>query len=313
LKYFAVWDRQRELVGEVRDVIFDRDRQLKVIVAQPDPHQGLRLFLLSGQQIQTIDAATRSLFARLTTFEIDQLPTYVLPHNPQIRSYFDLQFWSGVSSPDLSSAPTPEVEATPAAQLFNSQSTPMPNDFSPSPSSMNPSLQDDLPMNQSAVNQTDSTDSDNSMMGQNSQEPPSMVEEAAVRLLEERLVVERDRRKVGEVVVRKEIEVRNVMVPVRREKLVVEQISPEYRQLAEVDLGQGELTGVELINGTSTAGESVVQGEFTSLKAASQLLAAVANQQPQKCQKVRVEIVVEDETARQTYQEWFERYQKTSS
>jgi len=37
-----------------------------------------------------------------------------------------------------------------------------------------------------------------------------------------------------------------VQVPVRHEKLIVEQVSPERKQLAEIDLGQEEFSGVEL-------------------------------------------------------------------
>jgi len=37
-----------------------------------------------------------------------------------------------------------------------------------------------------------------------------------------------------------------VQVPVRHEKLIVEQVSPERKQLAEIDLGQEEFSGIEL-------------------------------------------------------------------
>lgn len=59
-----------------------------------------------------------------------------------------------------------------------------------------------------------------------------------IRLLEERLLVEQHRRKVGEVVVHKVVDTHLIQVPVRRERLVVEQVSPERRQLAVVDLSQ---------------------------------------------------------------------------
>jgi len=60
--------------------------------------------------------------------------------------------------------------------------------------------------------------------------------EMMVQLLEERLVVEIHRRKLGEVIVRKIVDIEMVEVPIRREKLVVEQISPDHRQLAVIDL-----------------------------------------------------------------------------
>ncbi|WP_104549004.1 DUF2382 domain-containing protein [Chroococcidiopsis sp. TS-821] len=140
-----------------------------------------------------------------------------------------------------------------------------------------------------------------------------------VRLLGERIIVDRNKRKVGEVIVRKEIETRMVEIPVRREKLIVEQVSPEHKQLAEIELGQEELTGIELREGDAnqstqsfgtrigSANGLTVSGEFDSPKIASLLLNAIALERRQGCKKVRVEIVVEDAERQKTYQEWFER------
>jgi len=156
-------------------------------------------------------------------------------------------------------------------------------------------------------------------------EPPSTAEvgaEEVIRLLEERLVINRSKRKVGEVIVRKEIETQIVEVPVRREKLIVEQIGPEHKQLAEIDLGQGEIHGVELAQLAEQAqavaharstktlasdGKPTVSGEFASPKAASLLLEAIALQRLHGCAKVRVEIELEDPQYQQTYQEWLDR------
>jgi len=68
-----------------------------------------------------------------------------------------------------------------------------------------------------------------------------------IRLLAERVVIGRTKRKVGEVIVRKEIETRmiQVQIPVRYEKLIVEQVSPERKQLVEIDLGE-EVSGTNL-------------------------------------------------------------------
>jgi stress response protein YsnF len=59
-----------------------------------------------------------------------------------------------------------------------------------------------------------------------------------IPLLAERVVVDRQKRKAGEVVVRKVIETEVVEVLVRREKLIVEQVSPAYKELAVIDLGE---------------------------------------------------------------------------
>ncbi|MEH2177554.1 YsnF/AvaK domain-containing protein [Nostoc sp.] len=140
-------------------------------------------------------------------------------------------------------------------------------------------------------------------------------EEQIIRLLEERLFVESTKRKVGEVIVRKVIETRMVQVPVRREKLVVEQISPEHKQLAEIDLGQeeissGDLTEVERLEATHFDNGLTVSGEFSSPKIANLLLNAIALERNNGCKQVRVTIAVEDESHQKKYQEWFDRCSK---
>ncbi|MHC5741754.1 MAG: YsnF/AvaK domain-containing protein [Nostoc sp.] len=142
-------------------------------------------------------------------------------------------------------------------------------------------------------------------------------EEQIIRLLEERLFVESSKRKVGEVIVRKVIETRMVQVPVRREKLIVEQISPEHKQLAEIDLGQGEISGLDLTEVErleATHNNSLtVSGEFSSPKIANLLLNAIALERNNGCKQVRVTIAVEDESHQKKYQEWFDRCSKGQS
>lgn len=65
-----------------------------------------------------------------------------------------------------------------------------------------------------------------------------ILDEEIIPLLAERVIVDRHKRKSGEVVVRKVIETEIIEVIVRREKLIVEQVSPEYKVLAVIDLGR---------------------------------------------------------------------------
>jgi stress response protein YsnF len=127
---------------------------------------------------------------------------------------------------------------------------------------------------------------------------------ANIPLLEERLALDLNRRKIGEVVIRKTIETRMVQVPVRYEKLIIEQFSPEYKQLAEVDLSQGEISGVELLQPGETAA-SVVRGEFRSPRTASRLLDAIAKTLHHRCSKIRIELELDDPNLQKTYQDWF--------
>lgn len=148
----------------------------------------------------------------------------------------------------------------------------------------------------------------------------NVVEEEIIRLLEERLIVNRSKWKVGEVIFRKEIETEIVKVPIRREKLIIEQVGATINPLAEIDLATGEVTGTALTatplsesiqNSESSSNHpNTVTGEFFSPKAASNLLDAIALQRHHGCAKVRIELVVEDAELRETYQTMFDRIVK---
>jgi stress response protein YsnF len=143
---------------------------------------------------------------------------------------------------------------------------------------------------------------------------PKVAEEVVVQLLEERLVVDRQRRKIGEVIVRKEIETHIVEVPVRREKLIIEQVGLEARQLAVLDLKESDLDGVSLANHSTASLPTTVSGTFTSIKAASQFLGTIASAQSDlDCQTVQIKLVVEGAEQAQLYQQWFDRYSNNSA
>ncbi|MGL5058776.1 MAG: PRC-barrel domain-containing protein [Microcoleus sp.] len=135
-----------------------------------------------------------------------------------------------------------------------------------------------------------------------------IVDREVIRLLEERLVINRSKRKVGEVIVRKEIETRMVEVPLHREKLIVEQVGEDPKVLAEIDLGEGEITGIELSKKEFDRAEPTVRAEFTSVTRASKMLNSIAAQQRHGCAKVRIELVLEDKQLQETYQTWIDNY-----
>jgi hypothetical protein len=132
---------------------------------------------------------------------------------------------------------------------------------------------------------------------------PDTVDEA-IELLEERLKVDYKRRKIGDVIIRKQIETRMIQVPVRYEKLVIEQVSPEQKSLAEVDLTEGQPVNVEL---PDIMGQPTISGEFDSPKAANYVLSAITKTLNHRCKKVRVEIELEDDKLQQSYQDWLDR------
>jgi Domain of unknown function (DUF2382) len=145
---------------------------------------------------------------------------------------------------------------------------------------------------------------------QSPEKQPEIREKQRISLLEEKLRVNYTKQKVGEIRVRKQIETRLVEVPVRWEKLIVEQIGSETKQLAEIILGQGEVSGVEFKNlhiSDTNADRACVSGEFISVKAAKDFLEAIALQKQPGCAKVRIELVLDDREKQATYQAMFDR------
>jgi hypothetical protein len=136
----------------------------------------------------------------------------------------------------------------------------------------------------------------------------NQADEVVVPLLEERVVVNQRRRKVGEVVVRKEIETYIVKVPIRREKLIVERISPEYEQIAVVELGQAPVTEFDNLEAVEVSDSPTVSGEFSSAKAAIHFLEAIASEPNSDLQKVQVRVVLKDAARQVIYQRWLEDY-----
>lgn len=142
--------------------------------------------------------------------------------------------------------------------------------------------------------------------------------EEVLQLLEERVVVDRSKRKVGEVIVRKEVETYMVQVPVRRERLIVEQVGAPNKQLASIDLSQGEISGLEIGSGASNdagngaiansapqAASSMVTVSFSSIEAAHQALSDLAAQSSHD-QPTRIDISLPSSEALR-YQNWISR------
>ncbi|BAZ13437.1 hypothetical protein NIES4071_52760 [Calothrix sp. NIES-4071] len=265
IRNFSVIDRQSNLIGTIKDVIIDSNRQISFIVY--DDYQGRnRLFLLKGQLVQKIDPLVKKIFLIIDNSKINDLPEYLereMEENTNVQdSIYDYNQDNHAVDSHIASG---EQELD--TQLTNLRS------------------------------------------------------EEIIKLLEERLVVERSKRKIGEIIVRKEIETRMVTVPVRRERLIVEQVSPEHKELANVDLGEqvGEVeSDVELpvkaqvesskqLPTTTFEGSLTVTGEFSSPKVASLLLNAIALERNHGCQRIQVTIAVENEQLQQKYQEWFSR------
>lgn len=285
LKNFAVLNLQSHVLGHVKDLVLDKTYHLNVLMSKAEEQTGSSLYFLSSQYIEKVDTFNRALVVDLTLVELQQLPVYSLQKREVGEVSGNPRSQSGAYTSNISSSEVQAVNETPSSDTQSWETeTPREED------------------------NEDLKESDNSS---------EVAEEEIVRLLEERLIVNRRKQKVGEVVVRKEIETRIVEVPVQREKLIIEQVGAETKQLAEIDLGEGQVTGVELLNLSSpdthrsedSSSDNLyrVRGEFISLKAVSNLLDAIALQGRHGCQKVRVELVVDNPELQETYQQMFDR------
>lgn len=288
LKSFAIVNLQGQLIGYIKDFCLDKSRRLYMIVSQVEAQPDSPLFLLSSKYIQKIDTANQLLFVDLSLGKLDQLPVYQ-PTKDNMVDVSEQSLTSSMAQTNMASS----REGLP------------PNESQP--------------LNVGSLG-TESLNEEDHETTTDFEEEHEVVEEEIVRLLEERLVVNRSKRKVGEVVVRKEIETRMVQIPVQREVLIIEQVGEETKQLAEIDLGHGEVTGVELAQAASAAtvhravpssdNPYTVTGEFLSPRAASNLLDAIALQKRHGCSKVRVELVVDNPELQENYQKMFDRCSK---
>ena len=302
LKNFAVVDRQGERLGEVKDIILDTNSQLNLVVVRLGNNLNPQQFLLVSKLIKKIEPANKTVLVEIDSEKLTNFPEYIAPEPPN-EALADLNN----SNPDTS-GDSDRIDVTSNAIEDIVQSTPV---FETN------NMQNEV---QSGINI------------QSSQQQV-VLDEDIIRLLEERVVVERGKRKIGEVIVRKEVGTRMVQVPVRYEKLIIEEVGSEPRQLAEIDLSlapvsQDDLpdtavtatktissdeqsaTAITEDKNTSLNGELTVSGFFSSPKIASLILNAIAMERRHGCKQIRVEIVVEDEERKKTYQEWFARTSK---
>ena len=135
-----------------------------------------------------------------------------------------------------------------------------------------------------------------------------VLNEHQISLLEEKLVVKRQKYKVGEVVVRKVVETRMIHLPIRREKLVIEKAGTANEYLTEVDLGEGQVNGVKFSQLSNANDIYLSRSNFVSVESAKQLLAAINEHSDRPSVKVRLEIVSDSSDSQTAYQQVCDRY-----
>lgn len=131
-------------------------------------------------------------------------------------------------------------------------------------------------------------------------------EQHDISLLEEKLVVKRSRQKVGEVVVRKEIETQTLHIPIRREKLIVEKIGVSDEQLTEIDLGSEKVNGIKFNELGNTNNIYQAQSEFVSLDKIQEFLTEITKHSDRSNLKIRLEVITDNPETQQVFSTIFE-------
>ncbi len=129
-----------------------------------------------------------------------------------------------------------------------------------------------------------------------------------IALLEEKLLVKRRKRKVGDVIVRKQVETRMVQVPLRRETLIVERTGNNPERLTEVVISENQVNGFKYDELANQAQLSISRSNYIDLQTAQELLEAISHLASANNAKIRVEIVTDSSEAQIEHQNICDRY-----
>jgi Domain of unknown function (DUF2382) len=132
--------------------------------------------------------------------------------------------------------------------------------------------------------------------------------ETSINLFAERLVVQLSKRKLGEIVIRKQVETQYIEVPVRCEKLIVEQVSPTYKQLAEIAPRDSKVLGISCSSALDWSEHPIVSGFFSTPEAASQFLSAIASLTYNGCSQIELRITLKDSKLKSGYERWLQEH-----
>ena len=280
---FEVWTADGERVGKVQDILMDDIGQLYYIIVSIGSWLNRKLVLIEPEQFRIDRPVRRINLVNIRQETVNHLPVY------------DAALLNRGAKPPQSKADLAPSTYAPSLQLPVESSAP---------------LEASAPLGSTSLVRTNHPAQPHpaqplvAPVASNREiDPPNpiatpIVEQETVRLIEERLIVNRTKRKIGEVVVRKEIETRMVEVALRREKLIIEQVSPDYKHLATVDL-DSQISDAELANFAQTALDSIESGRFVSAEIAQQLLANFSQRNGDRAAKVK--LTFEDQALQAEY------------
>lgn len=132
-----------------------------------------------------------------------------------------------------------------------------------------------------------------------------------IALLEEKLQVTRQKQKLGEIVVRKEVETKTVQIPIRREKLIVEKVGENSKNsvpLAETVLGSEKVCGFTYEELQNDDRVNLSHSHYLDLATAQKLLQELASLPESAQAKIRIEIATNSDRNLTAYQEICDRH-----
>lgn len=308
---FEVFTEQQERVGSVADILMDEIGQLYYLyylVIDISSWLSHKLVLVTPAQFYIDRQLQQIRLLGLTKTQIQNLPPYEAASQRPRTLNRQGQASTQSSHAILGSTAPSAVESFTALETSVPLENPVP--LEAAPLLLRQRIQQPLENIHSPVQASLAQEPRSPQHSSASVEEPSLqsritsevVSSQTIPLLEERLVTRQNRRKIGEVIFRKQIETRIVEIPIRREKLIIEQVSPELKQLAVVDLPGEQLSDIELLQVATSTVEATQTSEFISVELARQVLARIGQQANGSFPKVK--LMFEDTSLQAAYQSW---------
>jgi stress response protein YsnF len=315
IKNFEVYTERKEAIGKISDVLTDETQRAYYLVVEIGSWLSRKQVLLPLSRFEVAPAERRLYAVGVSKADVENLPLYVAREvkSDELHTTTSTSDVHPVSileaSPPIEASLPLETDAmvVPVVRSVGSTVPVVEPVATPIVKSVDEPVAAPLPVSSQHSSELAHT-------GLATPSAAHTVAEETVRLLEERLIVGRQKRKVGEVIVRKAVETRMVEVPVRWERLIVEQVSPERKQLASIDLhqeidpeaiSQNTLDTLELREPTSAAngitnGTSATQ--YIPINLANQVLYKLS-QFPQ-FSTAQVQMSFADPELQAQYQRW---------
>jgi stress response protein YsnF len=142
----------------------------------------------------------------------------------------------------------------------------------------------------------------------NSDRRKEIRESQQIPLWSEKLTVNCRQRKVGEVIVRKQVETRMIQVPIKEEKLIIERIGENPEQLAEVVINTNQVNGVQLNRLAQENTLHLTKSHYLSVEMAQNLLKAIALLPSAAKTTVRLEVISDSSEKQIEHQQICDRY-----